>query len=210
MVYTASAYMCMVALTDRAPISSKYVVPIAVAYNIAFTAAYFWLRKGPFFIFFVIIFGALSLWLCSKSLEMHRRTFDPTLQRLFYAGQGVWAAAFLVFWFPDKLACEYVQRFYLHAWFHLCVCAAPFLFLTHACHCHYSALLAERTGSIAGAGGALSKAPAPLMEYLASRNARAPPEPIGDEDTIVRIPHLYYVGGLVGPYVALVPKTATA
>ena len=205
MVYTASAYMCMVALTDRA-MPAEYIVPLAVAWNIAFTAAYAFLRAGPFFIFFVVIFGALSLWLCFKSAEMHKRTSDTTLQRLFWGGQIVWAAAFLFFWLPDKLACDYVQRFHLHAWFHLCVCIAPFLFLTHACHCHYSALLAERTGLVACSVGGLSKAPPALLKYLKARSARGPPECTVEADTVVRVPNLFYVASVIGPYVSLVPK----
>jgi len=99
MVYTATAYMAMVALSDRA-LPARWVLPLALAWNVAFTAAYAFLRSGPFFIFFVVIFGALSLWLCAQSYNMHLRTTDPTLRRLFWAGQGVWAAGFLLFWFP--------------------------------------------------------------------------------------------------------------
>jgi dihydroceramidase len=99
MVYAASAYMVMIALSDRS-IPTHLVVPLACAWDVLFTAAYAFLRNGPFFVVFCVIFGLLSTWLCYSSLEMHRRTFDPTLQKLFWAGQLTWAGGFLLCWFP--------------------------------------------------------------------------------------------------------------
>jgi hypothetical protein len=211
MVYTAAAFMVMVALTDQT-LPTRVVVPLAVAGCAAFTLAYATLRDGPFFLFFVAVFGALSIWLCKKSLDMHRRTFDGTLQRVFWAGQIVWAAGFILFWFPDKLACATFQRYSLHAWFHLCTAAATTFFLTHAVHCFYSAELAERTGSVADADGGLMPAPPALLAYLAARAARiarrgdAPPPAAARDTPPPAVPRLFFLGGVIGPYVFLARK----
>ena len=171
MVYAATAYMCMIAFSDRT-IPARFIVPAALTLDAAFTGAYVYLRSGPFFIFFVVIFGVLSTWLCYASLQMHRRTFSPILQRLFWAGQLTWLGGFGIFWFPDKLACEYVQRFHLHAFFHLCVATAPLLFLTHAVHCFYSAELAVVTGKVSDSTGKLIPAPPEVMRYISEREMR--------------------------------------
>jgi dihydroceramidase len=171
MVYAATAYMCMIAFSDRT-IPARFVVPAALALDAAFTGAYVYLRDGPFFVVFCVIFGLLSTWLCYASLQMHRRTFSPILQRLFWAGQLTWLGGFGLFWFPDKLACEYVQRFHLHAWFHLCVATAPLLFLTHATHCFYSAELAVVTGKVSDNAGKLIPAPPEVLRYISERALR--------------------------------------
>jgi dihydroceramidase len=171
MVYAATAYMCMIAFSDRT-IPSRFIVPAALLLGASFTAAYVFLRGGPFFIFFVIIFAVLSTWLCYASLQMHRRTFSPILQHLFWAGQITWIGGFGLFWFPDKLACEYVQAFHLHALFHLCVATAPLLFLTHAVHCFYSAELAVVTRKVADSTGKLIPAPKEVMQYIQERDER--------------------------------------
>lgn len=171
MVYAATAYMTMIAFSDRT-IPARFVVPAALALDAAFTGAYVYLRDGPFFVVFCVIFGLLSTWLCYASLQMHRRTFSPILQRLFWAGQLTWLGGFGIFWFPDKLACEWVQRFHLHAWFHLCVATAPLLFLTHATHCFYSAELAVVTGKVSDNTGKLIPAPPEVLRYISERALR--------------------------------------
>lgn len=135
---------------------------------------------------------------------MHRRTFDPTLQKLFWAGQLTWAAGFLVFWFPDKLACAAFQRYSLHAWFHVCVSIAPLLFLTHTVHCYYVSELAARTGRVSDAVGRLLPAPPEVIAYLAARDAREPPPAVAvDMRDAPAVPVLFWVPLVPVPFVRL-------
>lgn len=149
-----------------------------------------------YFLFFLIVFIGLTLFVCYQSYELFRRSADPALRRMFWVGQSVWLLAFFAFWVPDKLMCERVQPFNLHALFHLLVSVAPWWYLTHSVHCFYTAALARRTGRIADhASGALVPMPQALRLFLrrldadwASVSGSGPASPPGSDDASPRTP----------------------
>ena len=103
MVVAATAFLYVGLEADPRAIKLPWLAPALAAWSASFIGAYVYLKDTSYFLFFVVIFALLSTRCCYTAYLLHQRTADPTLRTLFFCGQSLWAAGFLLFWLPDKL-----------------------------------------------------------------------------------------------------------
>lgn len=146
MVYAVSA--CLYLSIENRPGSLKYRwLPIVLlVYNILFTFVYYALPT--YFSFFVITFIIECLLVVKNSTTMYHHTTDVRLKRMFWAGFGLYIAAFLFLWLPDNLACSSVSFLHLHAWFHITGTIAPWWYINWAIFSFYLADYTCKTGMV--------------------------------------------------------------
>ena len=103
MVLAATLYLYAGLECDPRGVRNPLLAPLLTAWSAAFVTAYVLLKDTSYFLFFVFVFILLSLRCCYGAYLLHQRTANKTLRVLYFAGQGLWAAGFILFWFPDKM-----------------------------------------------------------------------------------------------------------
>jgi dihydroceramidase len=103
MVLAATAFLYVGLEGDPRRVALPLLAPALALWSAAFVASYVYLKDTAYFLFFVVVFVALSVRCCYTAYLLHLRTADGTLRRLYFCGQALWVAAFGAFWLPDKL-----------------------------------------------------------------------------------------------------------
>ena len=126
----------------------RWLAPALALDCAAFAAAYLLLGSAAFLFFVALYIGGVLL-LVALSCGLYRRV-GAGARRVGIASNLIYAGGFLLLWLPDVFACDRVQRFSLHAWFHLTSTLGPWCGLTFLLFSHYQ--LAHEAAAAAGAG----------------------------------------------------------
>jgi len=146
MVYAVSACLFLSIENRPGPLKYKWLPIVLIIYNSLFTFVY--LVLPTYFIFFVITFILECILVVTNSATMYHHTSDIRLKRMFWAGIGIYIAAFLFLWIPDNLFCDSVGWLYLHAWFHITGSIAPWWYINWAIFSFYLADYTSKTGMV--------------------------------------------------------------
>jgi hypothetical protein len=177
MVYAVGAVLFLSVENSPGPGLKRPWLPFAlILYNLAFTLVYVLLPA--YFTFFVATFIVQCILVVLQSAAMYKRTSDPRLRRMFWAGMAIYACSFLFLWIPDNLFCAQIGFLNLHAWFHVTGAVAPWWYINWAVWSYYTADYASKTGMIPDhRTGKPIPAPQDILEVARNRAplSRTPP-----------------------------------
>ena len=119
MIWGATAMLFSVIETKR-DINRQWLAPALLVYLSLFTAAYL-LAPADSLIFpvFLLSYSFAIIGLLFGARAYYSQIKNATVQRMLVISTICFFGSFFLFWLPDKLACAQVQRFQLHAIFHL-------------------------------------------------------------------------------------------
>jgi hypothetical protein len=133
MVYTSTAGLYTLLISDRKPIFHYWLAPAFAIYNLLFTLVYLFAHE--FFVFFLVMYILGIVGIVFKCYQIYtRKETTKAQQSLILGAVGSYLGGFFFFWLPENFFCSTVQVLRLHAWFHASSCVGSYLFMVFTCY----------------------------------------------------------------------------
>jgi len=133
MVYTSTAGLYALLMSDQKPMFHYWLAPAFVTYNLLFTLVYLYAHE--FFVFFLVMYILGICGIVFKCAQIYMRNDTTEAQRKLILGAvGSYLGGFFFFWLPENFFCSTVQVLRLHAWFHTTSCIGSYLFMVFTCY----------------------------------------------------------------------------